>query len=190
MTILAPGDPVETQLATRAMVAWPGPCYMRLGKAGEPLVHTAPPPFAIGQAIRLREGSDVTLISTGGMLKTVVEAADLLAGYGLQARVLSMPTLQPLDAGAVAAAARETPLLVTIEEHSAVGGLHAAVTAVLPAAAPPCLQVSLPHSILAANGSQQYLRAQAGLTPAAIVERILSRQSSRAADSAMDKEPA
>ena len=99
MVVLAPGDPVETDLVTRAAAAWDGPCYLRLGKAGEPVVHASPPALEIGKAIRVRDGADVTLISTGGMLKETVGLADLLAAEGVQARVLSMPTLKPIDDG-------------------------------------------------------------------------------------------
>ena len=82
MTVVAPGDPIETELATRAVCARPGPCYLRLGKAREPVVHHDRPAFAIGQAIRLRDGRDVTLISTGGMLADVMKVAEELAREG------------------------------------------------------------------------------------------------------------
>ncbi|HEY1011419.1 MAG TPA: transketolase C-terminal domain-containing protein, partial [Herpetosiphonaceae bacterium] len=105
MTVVAPGDPTEARLATRALVDWPGPCYLRLGKAGEPRVHDAEPPFAVGRAIELRAGRDLALLSTGGMLATVVEAAAELARQGVEAAVISMPTLAPLDRAALERAA-------------------------------------------------------------------------------------
>src|SRR5439155_3322307 len=77
ITVVAPGDPVEADLATRAIVAREGPCYLRLGKAGEPIVHSAEPAFELGKALVMRPGKGVTLISTGGMLKTTCEAAEL-----------------------------------------------------------------------------------------------------------------
>jgi len=131
MVVVAPGDPVETRLATRAIVNYPGPCYLRLGKAGEPVVHQTPPAFTIGKAITVREGNSVTLISTGGMLDNVIQAAELLEQQRIQARVLSMHTLKPLDSEAVLAAARETGSIVTVEEHSVVGGLGSAVSETL-----------------------------------------------------------
>ena len=94
LVVVAPGDPVETRLATRAVAAHPGPCYLRLGKAGEPTVHEQPPEFALGKAIVFRPGSDLTLISTGGMLATASRAAERLAGEGIDTRVLSMHTLE------------------------------------------------------------------------------------------------
>ena len=74
--VVAPGDPVEARAATRAVVAHQGPCYLRLGKAGEPIVHDGAIAFELGKAIRVRDGRDVTLMSTGGMLKTATLAAD------------------------------------------------------------------------------------------------------------------
>src|SRR5437867_521792 len=84
LVVVAPGDPVEARAATRAVIAYPGPCYLRLGKAGEPVVHQTPVEFELGKAIRMREGKDVTLISTGGILLNAVRAANLLAKEGIQ----------------------------------------------------------------------------------------------------------
>ena len=123
LLVVAPGDPVETRHATRALVERPGPCYLRLGKAGEPIVHQNEIDFELGKAIRVRDGSDVTLMSTGGMLHNTVAAAEMLDAAGVHARVLSMHTLEPLDIEAVHSAAIDTGAIVTIEEHSIVGGL-------------------------------------------------------------------
>src|SRR5260370_1757225 len=79
LVVVAPGDPVEARAATRAIVAYKGPCYLRLGKAGEPVVHKAPIDFALGKAIHVREGADATLICTGGILQNTVLAAARLA---------------------------------------------------------------------------------------------------------------
>jgi transketolase len=95
------------------------------------VVHTEPIEFEIGKAIRLREGGDATIISTGGMLHNAVAAAELLAASGIRARVLSMHTLKPLDDEAVLAAARETAAVFTLEEHSILGGLGGAVSELL-----------------------------------------------------------
>ena len=122
MTVIAPGDPVEAGLATRAIKELDGPGYLRLGKARETYVYKTPPLFKIGEAITVREGNDITLISTGGILSEVLSAAEQLAPK-FQARVLSMPTVEPLDQDAVRKAAAETKLIVTVEEHSKIGGL-------------------------------------------------------------------
>ncbi len=166
MTVLAPGDPVETALATRALVNWPGPCYLRLGKARETVVHQNPPDFAIGRALRLREGRDVTLISTGATLAYTMETAGRLATqHRIEARVVSMPTLKPLDTAAVAAAAHETGGVVTVEEHSIIGGLGSAVAEVLAELAGahgPFARFGSPDQIRERIGSQAYLRDQDG----------------------------
>jgi len=123
MTVVAPGDAFEAELATRALVAQQGPAYLRLGRSGEPRVHWDGLDFQLGKSVRLTEGSDITLIATGTMLYTAVQVAERLSQDGIQARVLSMHTVKPLDAEAVHAAASETAAIVTIEEHSILGGL-------------------------------------------------------------------
>jgi transketolase len=175
LTVIAPGDPVETRAATRAIVAHQGPVYLRLGKAGEPVVHSGEIRFQIGKAIRLREGSDVTLISTGGMLWTAARAAEQLAVAGIQTRLLSMHTLKPLDDEAVLAAARETGAVVTLEEHSIVGGLGSAVAELLAEQ----LKLNVPFKRLGvANafsphiGAQEYMLAKHGLNPEAVVRSV------------------
>jgi transketolase len=130
MTVLAPGDPVETRLLTVAATERPGPCYLRLGKAGEPIVHTSQPQITIGKAIVLREGDAGTLISTGGALAMTMKAASELAALGVSVSVLSMPSLSPLDDDAILRAARNTGRIVTVENHG-VGGLGSAVAEVL-----------------------------------------------------------
>ena len=130
MTVIAPGDPIETRLATNAIVDWPGPCYLRLGKSGEPVVHQNQPAFQIGKAIHLKHGKDVTLISTGGMLHLVLLASEKLSKQGLSVQVLSMHTLCPLDGTSILEASKTTKKIVTVEEHGP-GGLGSAVSEVL-----------------------------------------------------------
>lgn len=182
MVVVAPADPIEARAATRAIVAHPGPCYIRLGKAGEPNVHPGPIDFRLGRAIRLREGADLTLISTGSMLKTAMDAAATLAGKGVEARVVSLHTLKPLDEEEIVAAARETGGILTLEQHSVLGGLGGAVAEVL-AEAPlerrvPFRRIGVPSAFSPRVGSQQYLEAQNGLDEPSIVraaEALLGR---------------
>lgn len=177
ITVIVPGDPVETRAATRAVVDYAGPCYLRLGKAGEPVVHQGPIDFQIGKAIRMREGSDLTLISTGGILQTTVRTAERLAKEGIEARVLSMHTLKPLDEVAVLAAARETGAILTIEEHSIIGGLGSAVAEVLAEADLEKVhfkRIGVPSQFSPHVGSQDYMRACHGLTPDAIADCALA----------------
>lgn len=173
MTVLAPGDPVEARLATRAALAHPGPCYLRLGKAGEPLVHESVPEFALGRAILMRDGGDLTLVSTGGTLAMTVAAARGLAAEGIQARVLSMPCIQPLDEEAVRRAAAETGLVVTVEEHGA-GGLASAVAEVLATSGGSgrLRVLRLSRAAITVAGDQDHLRAGQGLSEAGIMALV------------------
>jgi len=175
MTVVAPGDPIETALATRAIAKWSGPCYLRLGKAGEPIVHETSPDFQIGKAITVREGSDVTLIAIGGILFNTMQAAERLAQQGIQAKVLSMHTLKPLDTEAVLAAVRQTKAIITVEEHSIIGGLGSAVAEVLAemgSGLPPFRRLSVGDSFPQVIGDQEYLRQACGLSAEAMCKAV------------------
>lgn len=162
MSVIAPGDPHEARLATRALLNHPGPAYLRLGKANEPSVHAAPPAFQIGKAISIQDGGDVTLIAIGGLLQYTIRSAERLANeHRISCRVLSMPTLKPLDRVAVIRAAQETQLVVTVEEHSVTGALGAAVAEVLaelPGAHAPLRRYGIPDSHYHLIGEQDFLR--------------------------------
>jgi transketolase len=173
MTVIAPGDPIETKLAVTAMVNHPSPCYLRLGKAGEPIVHQEIPDFVLGKAITLRKGSDIALISTGGMLDTTVKVADELARIGYHAQVISMPTVKPLDETAILEAIHNNSgRIVTLEEHG-MGGLGSSVAEViaLSGLAVKFLPLRLDGKPSSLAGSQAALREQQGLSVAAIVTK-------------------
>lgn len=175
LLVIAPGDPIETRAATRALAAHVGPSYLRLGRAGEPTVHQEPIDYRIGKAILLRDGNDLTLISTGGMLQTAASAAERLAADGIQTRVLSMHTLKPLDTDAVLAAARETERIVTLEEHSIVGGLGTAVAeflAELDEVKIPFRRLGMPSAFSPYIGEQEYLLRKHGLSVDGVVEEL------------------
>jgi transketolase len=180
MTVIAPADPVETRLATKAILNHPGPCYLRLGKAKEPIIHAVDPIFEIGKAIPMRKGKDLTIITTGGVLELAIQAAEELVKEGIDSSVLSMPTVQPVDAEAILRAAEQTQRIITVEEHG-LGGLSAAVAEVLLPTGLHCgfTPMHLPRQPFTHAGSQEVLRAQAGITPAGIVEkaRALLRRS-------------
>ena len=175
MTVLAPGDPIETRLLTVAATTLPGPCYLRLGKAGEPIVHTSQPEVTIGKAIVLRKGDAGTLISTGGALAMTVKAADELAAQGISVSVLSMPTLSPLDNEAILRAAKDTGRIVTVENHG-IGGLGSAVAEVLatstyhPRFAPMYLQAR-PIKVA---GSEAGMYASHNLSASEITSKMMS----------------
>jgi len=175
MTVVAPGDPVEAEAATGAVAGHEGPCYLRLGRAGEAVVHRAQVRFQIGKAIRVREGGAGTLISTGAMLRTTVDVADVLRQRGIALRVLSMHTIKPLDTEAVLAAALETRAIVTIEEHSVSGGLGGAVAECLAESGKlviPFKRLGIPTGFSAPPGTQEYLRELCGLSPAGILQEL------------------
>jgi transketolase len=175
MTIVSPGDPVETRLAVRALVEHEGPAYLRLGRSGEPIVYSFEPIFNLGKAIRVRDGNDVTLITTGGLLNCVVKTAEALAEMGIQARVLSMHTVKPLDHEALLRAAKETSAIFTIEEHSVIGGLGGAVAELLMEAQirPRYFKrIGLQDVFSSMVGDQDYLRAQYGLDVVGILAEV------------------
>ena len=129
MTILSPADQNEAFRAVRAAATTDGPVYVRLG-----FVTPLPDydvPFTVGEAVTVRDGKDATVIATGGCVQTALAAHDALQAAGIAARVLNMHTLKPLDRGAVERAARETGHIVTVEEHSILGGLGGAVAEIM-----------------------------------------------------------
>jgi len=175
MVVVAPADPLEAEQATRAIAAHQGPCYLRLGRAGEPQIHDSGIDFQLGKAIRVRDGGDITFISTGGILQTSVQVADALEAKGIRTRVLSMHTVKPLDTVAVLTAARETRAIVTLEEHSVIGGLGGAVAEFLAESGDPGVRfkrLGLPSAFSSAVGSQEYLLAQNGLSLESILVSV------------------
>lgn len=177
MLVVAPGDPLETRSATRFSADYNGPVYLRLGRAGEPVVHAEEPDFQPGQALLVRQGHDVALLVTGGMLHTTVQAALALEAEGISTRVISMPTVKPLDTALVVDTARSTSALFTIEEHSIIGGLGSAVAETLLEAgvSPPAFRrIGLKGSFSGLVGDQDYLRAQHGLDTAGILQTVRS----------------
>jgi transketolase len=182
MTVLAPGDPVETRLATAAAAAHEGPCYLRLGKAGEPVVHATEPDFEIGRAIQLRDGDDLTLISTGAMLATAATVADEANSRGLATRLLSMPTIKPLDAAAVLSAARETGQVFTLEEHSVSGGLGSAVAEVMAEIGEPhapLRRIGLRPTFTERSGTHEYLKRLHGLDLESVLDTVVAEMEKR-----------
>ena len=131
MMVIVPADAPEASQATHAIAATNGPVYLRVGRAPVPVITTSETPFVIGKAARVRDGGDVTLIACGTMVAFSLRAAELLQKQGIDARVLNMATIKPIDAGAVRAAARETGAIVTVEEHNVLGALGSAVAEVV-----------------------------------------------------------
>ena len=131
MTVIVPADDVETRQATKAIAEHDGPVYMRLGRYPSPTVCPEGYCFRIGKAVELRPGGDVAIIAAGIMVAKALEAAETLSAEGLNARVINMSTIKPLDQEMVAKAGAETKLVVTAEEHNIIGGLGSAVAEAL-----------------------------------------------------------
>ncbi len=131
LTIFSPASPLESQKATRAAYEWDGPVYLRLGRNGEPEIYEKDYDFVLGKGVTLRDGKDVTIIGTGGILLDALEAAEVLETQGISARVVNIHTIKPLDEEIIQKAAEETKTIVTVEEHSIYGGLGGAVAEVL-----------------------------------------------------------
>lgn len=133
MTVICPCDANETREAAAAMAAYDGPCYLRLGRSPVKSVTDTLPGyrFELGKGIVLRDGADAAIVATGLMVQAALEAAELLAAEGIEARVIDIHTLKPLDRELIVKAARETGAVVSAEEHNIIGGLGSAVAEVL-----------------------------------------------------------
>lgn len=132
MVIINPSDYVEAKAAVKAACEYDGPCYLRFGRLAVPVINNREDyKFEIGKAVTLREGKDVTIIASGLTVSTSLDAAELLAKDGIEAKVINMHTIKPIDAEAVIEAAKQTGKVVTVEEHSVIGGLGSAVCDVL-----------------------------------------------------------
>ncbi|MHB8398061.1 MAG: transketolase family protein [Candidatus Limnocylindrales bacterium] len=131
MTVIAPADAVEAAAAVRAASAFHGPVYVRLARDPAPAVFDESYRFEIGAAVSLRQGRDLLFISTGVQTARTLQAADILLGEGIDAGVMHIPTLKPLDVARILAEVARHPSVVTVEEHSVIGGLGSAVAEVL-----------------------------------------------------------
>ena len=131
MTVMCPSDDVEARQMVKAAYAMEGPVYMRFGRAATPVFHSEDFKFEIGKGETLRDGTDVAIIATGIMVPEAIEAGETLAAAGINARIINMATIKPLDEELVLKAAKECGKIVTVEEHSIIGGLGEAVCALL-----------------------------------------------------------
>ncbi len=164
MTVLAPGDAVEARLAVFAAAQHPGPVYLRLTRGPSPTLFADDHELRIGRAVLLREGRDVALITTGMQAARTLEAAELLAAEGIDALVLHLPTVKPLDGDAVVEAARITGAIVTAEDHSVIGGLGSAVAEVLGERLPTAMRRVGTMDVWAESASDEALLEKYGLT--------------------------
>ncbi len=173
MTVIVPADPLETRQAVFAAAETEGPMFLRISRSPVPQVHPDDYQFQIGRAAQLRAGKDVTLIANGTMISRALDAAELLAQRNIQARVLNMATVRPIDREAIISAARETHGIVTVEEHTVFGGLGSAVAEVVVQTVPVPMRILGVPGVFAPTGSAEFLFEHFGLTPDNIAKTAL-----------------
>jgi transketolase len=172
MTVLAPADATECAEMVRWATATPGPVYLRLGREGGPDVFGPGYRFEPGAVIRLRDGRDVLLVATGQQTPRCLAAADLLAADGIDAGVVHVPSLKPVDAAAIADAAASVPLVVTAEEHSVLGGLGGLVAEIVTSNVPRRVERIGIEDMWGESAPNAWLLDRHGLTPERVAERV------------------
>ena len=176
VVVMAPGDLVEAQEATKAIAQYKGTCYLRLGRGGEKRIHDRIEHFQIGKAIRVHDGEKVAIFSTGAIFEEVQGAYDLLNRQGLSPAVYTFPTVKPIDKDVICACAKDFDLIVTCEEHNIVGGFGSAVAEVMaemPAKRAHLMRIGMQDMYATKVGSQAYLREQYGMSAKQIAEKIV-----------------
>lgn len=168
LTVIVPADPIETEQAIYAAEKFQGPMFLRISRMPVPNVHASNYRFEIGRAACLRAGNDLTLIGNGTVVIRALEAATLLAERGVQARVLNMATVRPIDRQAIVQAATETRAIITLEEHTIFGGLGSAVAEVVVTTHPVPMRILGIPGVFAPTGSAPWLLDHFGLTPNSI----------------------
>lgn len=172
MTVVVPADGVSTRQFVQQLYDLEGPAYLRLGRPAVPVLYNENDNITIGKGNLLREGSDVAIIACGIMVSKALEAAELLSAKGINAAVADMHTIKPLDRELVIKLARQTGALLTVEEHSIIGGLGSAVCEVVCEACPvPVLRMGI-NDLFGQSGSPDELLQHYGLTADNIVQNI------------------
>ncbi|MBL8024254.1 MAG: transketolase [Elusimicrobia bacterium] len=176
MAVVCPGDPMEVRMSLRASLQQEGPVFLRLGKKGEPLIHSQPPPFTIGKAIVVKPGTHVCLLSNGHILSLTMKSAEILERKGVSAQVVSFHTVKPLDQGFLREAFSAFSLMVTVEDHSVQGGLGGSVAEWLadnPSPARLC-RIGTPDEFFRGAVDNESARERVGLSPEAMAAKVLS----------------
>lgn len=175
VAVLCPGDLVEAEAATKAIAAYPGTCYLRLGRGGEKRIHQTLEHFEIGKAIQIHDGESIAIFSTGAIFEEISGAEALLAEKNIHPAVYTFPTVKPIDRETILQCAQNFDLIVTVEEHNLSGGFGSAVAEVL--AEQPgrarLLRIGLHDTYSAIVGNQKYLRGQFGLDAQGIARQVL-----------------
>ena len=171
MIVINPCDAIETEAAILAVAEYNGPCYVRLGRLPVSVINdTENYKFEIGKGVTLSQGDDITIVATGIMVELALEAKEELAKEGINARVINIHTMKPIDKELLIKAAKETRTIVTVEEHSVIGGLGSAVAEVITEECPvPVLKVGIKDTFGESGKPNELLKVY-GLTVEAIVE--------------------
>ncbi len=180
MTVIVPADASETEMAVRASAAAHGPTYIRLSRSATAVVYEGEHEFKIGKGVMLAQGTDLTIVATGIMVAEAMIARESLAKEGIQARVINIHTIKPLDQEIIVRAARETGAIVTAEEHSVIGGLGSAVAEVVSENSPVPIARVGQRDIFAESGKPKELLEKYGMTAGNIesaAKAVLSRKS-------------
>ena len=170
MVVLNPADDVEAKAAIHAAAEYYGPVYIRLGRAATPTIHDEKYEFEIGKGEVLKEGKDVAIIATGIMVAKALEAAEKLKAEGISATVVNIATIKPLDKELIVKIAKETGKVVTVEEHSIIGGLGSAICEVLSQELPTRTKLIGLNDVFGQSGTPNALLEHYGLTADNIVE--------------------
>jgi transketolase len=179
MTVISPADPIETALATRAILEFDGPVYMRTGRSAAKRVFGDGHTFEIGKGCIVRDGSDLTIVACGVEVARAVEAAETLTKEGIDARVVNMATIKPIDRELLSRCARETGAMVTAEDHNIYGGLGGAVAEALAATKPCPIEFVGVRDTFGASGEPEELAVLFGIGSGAIAQaarRVLARK--------------
>lgn len=169
-TVIVPADGTSARIATKAMLEREGPTFLRCGRPKVPVIYEEGADFQIGRANQLRDGYDVTIIANGIMVAMALDAAEELRREGVEARVVDMHTVKPIDTQAIESAANETRGIVVAEEHLAYGGLGATVSMVVSEKKPSRMAFVNVGDTYATSGKPEELLVQYGLTPTAIAD--------------------
>ena len=173
MVVINPSDDVEAKAAVRAAYEHDGPVYLRFGSLAVPVINDRPDyKFELGKGVVLREGKDLTIVATGLPVSECLEAAEKLAADGIDAKVINIHTIKPLDEDLIVAAAKETGKVVTVEEHSVIGGLGSAVCDVLAEKAPTKVLKIGVNDTFGESGPAVELLKKYGLDTEGIYEKI------------------
>jgi transketolase len=175
VTVLAPGDLVEAEAATKAIYKTPGTCYLRLGRGGEKRIHEKLEGFEVGKAVEIQKGERVAVFSTGAIFDEVDEACTSLKEQGIVPCVYTFPTVKPIDKEVILKCAKGYKAIITVEEHNLSGGFGSAVAEVLAESGEAharLVRVALDDRYSCIVGRQKYLRKQYSIDAKAIIEKV------------------